>query len=375
MMGENHMQPFTINSGGESVTDRHSGDAGLRERSRELERNIATIKRALEGNRSDGFEMLDALLTSVDDHVTLVDKDFNILWANRSVKQRFGRNLIGGKCYNACHSRQDLCGTKPCIIRKTFQDGQSHAHDSQVSGPDGTKIYFNSVSNVVLSDKDGTPTAVVKVSKDVTDYQHALEELHHSMELLRKNLSGTIQAIAMTVETRDAYTAGHQKRTTNLARAIAQELGLPKDRVDAIRMAGVIHDLGKISVPAEILSKPGSITDIEFSLIKNHPRTGYDILKGIEFQWPIADIVLQHHERLDGSGYPQGLQGNDILLEARIIGVADVIEAMASHRPYRPALGMEEAFNEITDHRGSRYDVDVVDASLHLLHDKGFLIQ
>jgi HD-GYP domain-containing protein (c-di-GMP phosphodiesterase class II) len=137
-------------------------------------------------------------------------------------------------------------------------------------------------------------------------------------------------------------------------------------------MAGVIHDLGKISIPAEILSKPGEINDSEFALIKQHPQTGYEILKGIDFNWPVADIVLQHHERLDGSGYPNNLKEDEILLEARIIGVADVIEAMSSHRPYRPALGIDEAFEEITKNRGKFYDPDVVDASIDLFTKRGY---
>jgi len=195
------------------------------------------------------------------------------------------------------------------------------------------------------------------------------------MKQMRKNLNGTIKAIARTVETRDAYTAGHQRRTTEIARAIAFEMGLSKQLIDGIRMAGVIHDLGKISVPAEILSKPGQISKSEMSLIKQHPHAGYEILKGIDFKWPVADIVLQHHERLNGSGYPYNLQGDQILLEARVIGVADVIEAMASHRPYRPALGLDDAFEEITMNRGIMYDPDVVDASIDLFTKKGYQLQ
>jgi HD-GYP domain-containing protein (c-di-GMP phosphodiesterase class II) len=147
---------------------------------------------------------------------------------------------------------------------------------------------------------------------------------------------------------------------------------LSKQEIDGIRMAGVIHDLGKISVPAEILSKPGKIGETEFSLIQHHPQTGYDILKGIEFNWPVAEIVRQHHERIDGSGYPFGLRGNQIRIEAKIIGVADVIEAMSSHRPYRPSLGINKAFHEIIEHSGTLYDADVVDATVNLFSRKKF---
>jgi len=197
-------------------------------------------------------------------------------------------------------------------------------------------------------------------------------ELRDSMQRLRKALEGSIHAMALTVETRDPYTAGHQQRVADLAFAIGKELRLSDDRVQGISMAGVIHDLGKISIPAEILSKPGKITKIEFDLIKTHPRVGYDILKSIEFPWPIAQIVLQHHERIDGSGYPSGLRGEEILLEARILGVADVVEAMASHRPYRPALGIDKALEEISEKKGTLYDPDVVDVTLRLFNEKGF---
>jgi len=183
---------------------------------------------------------------------------------------------------------------------------------------------------------------------------------------LEKVMKGTIRAMAITVETRDPYTAGHQQRVAELSRAIAIEMGLPEEQIEGIFMAGSIHDLGKISVPAEILSKPGPITETEFSLIKTHPQSGHDILKSIAFSWPIAQIALQHHERMDGSGYPQGLSGEDILIEARILAVADVVESMASHRPYRPALGIEPALEEISRNKGIHFDSNVVDACLKL---------
>ena len=167
----------------------------------------------------------------------------------------------------------------------------------------------------------------------------ALEKNQQQLVQLQDSLEETVRAIATIVEMRDPYTSGHQVRVADLAEAIAKQMGLPDEQVHVIHLAGVVHDLGKIQIPAEILSKPGKITDIEYSLIKIHPQAGYDILKGINFPWPIAQMVLQHHERLDGSGYPQGLKGDDILLEARILAVADVVEAMSSHRPYRPRLG------------------------------------
>ncbi len=189
---------------------------------------------------------------------------------------------------------------------------------------------------------------------------------------LHRALDATVQAIALTVEARDPYTAGHQRRTADLARAIATEMGLPKERIEGIRIAGAIHDIGKISVPAEILSKPRKLSEIEFALIRTHPRAGYEILKDIEFPWPVAEMVLQHHERLDGSGYPQGLKSEGILLEASIIAVADAVEAIASHRPYRPADTIETALGEIAGNSGILYNPDVVDACLKLFREKGY---
>jgi HD-GYP domain-containing protein (c-di-GMP phosphodiesterase class II)/DNA-binding LacI/PurR family transcriptional regulator len=197
-------------------------------------------------------------------------------------------------------------------------------------------------------------------------------DLSRNLTKLRKVMGGFIEAIAQTVETRDPYTAGHQRRVADLACAIAGEMKLPREIIEGIRTAGIVHDLGKISVPAEILNKPGRLKDIEFNLIKSHPMVAYDILKTIDFPWPIALIVLQHHERLDGSGYPGGLCSKDILLEAKVLCVADVVEAMASHRPYRPSLGIEIALEEIIKNRGLLYDTEVVDSCLTLFRTKGY---
>lgn len=214
--------------------------------------------------------------------------------------------------------------------------------------------------------------AVIGALLDITERKQAHEKLESTLESLRKALGATIRVAALTVETKDPYTAGHQKRVANLARAIATEMGLSKDKIEAIRMAGVIHDIGKISVPSEILTRPGKINEIEMALIMNHSQVGYDILKTVDFPWPIAQMVLQHHERMDGSGYPQGIAGEDICLEARILAVADVVEAMASHRPYRPALGIEKALEEISNNKGILYDPAVVDACIKLFSEKEF---
>jgi len=200
----------------------------------------------------------------------------------------------------------------------------------------------------------------------------ALQQSRQHLDQLRDSLEDTVRAIANIIEIRDPYTAGHQSRVADLAVAIAKQMGLPDEQVHGIHLAGVVHDLGKIQVPAEILSKPGKISDIEHSFIKTHAQAGYDILKDIDFPWPIAQMVLQHHERLDGSGYPQGLKGKAILLEARILSVADVVEAMSSHRPYRVGLGIEAALEEITRQRGTHFDPQVVDACLALFREHGY---
>ena len=226
--------------------------------------------------------------------------------------------------------------------------------------------------NTVLTDDAGNVIGILSSGEDITERVRAEEELQHTLAKLREALGGIIQTVASIVEVKDPYTAGHQRRVADLAQAIATEMGLPQEQIEGIRMAGLIHDLGKIAVPTEILSKPGRLNDLELSLVKTHPQVGYDILKRIDFPWPVAKIVLQHHERMDGSGYPQGLSGDEIMLEARILAVADVVEAMSSHRPYRPAHSIDEALEEISRNRGILYDPEVVDACVRLFTEKGF---
>jgi putative nucleotidyltransferase with HDIG domain len=199
-----------------------------------------------------------------------------------------------------------------------------------------------------------------------------ITENKKSEERLKKTMDATIDTMSKIIEAKDPYTSDHQHRVCQLAVSLAQELGLSEDKIEGIRIASLIHDIGKIGLPTEILSKPTTLTDIEYSLLKNHSQIGYDILKSIDFSYPIAQIVLQHHERLNGSGYPNNLKGDKILLEARILGVADVVEAMSSHRPYRPALGIDKALEEISQNKGILYDPEVVDACLRLFEEKGF---
>lgn len=198
------------------------------------------------------------------------------------------------------------------------------------------------------------------------------EDNQRQMVAQQQSLKDFVRVIASTVEMRDPYTAGHQQRVSHLAMAIARDMGLSEHTVSGLELAALVHDVGQINVPAEIMCRPGKLNEYEYLLLKQHPQTGYDTLKDIRFPWPIATIVLQHHERMDGSGYPQGLKGDQILPESRIMSVADVAEAMLSHRPYRPARTMDEVIAELESGRGTRYDNTVVDACLNLLRDKGF---
>ena len=188
-------------------------------------------------------------------------------------------------------------------------------------------------------------------------------------ERLHRVMGSVIDVLVSTVESRDPYTSGHQKRVSDLSRAVAAEMGMSPSRVEEIRIAGEVHDLGKVSIPADILSMPRKLKKQEFALIMTHSQNGYEILKDVNFDWPIAEIVYQHHERMDGSAYPRGLKGDEICMDARIICVADVVEAMSSHRPYRPALGIEPALSEISQGRGTRYDSHVVDACIRVFRE------
>jgi putative nucleotidyltransferase with HDIG domain len=225
-----------------------------------------------------------------------------------------------------------------------------------------------------LIDNDGEKL-VLRIGRDITERKRAEEQLQQTLDSLRKAFGATVRVMVSAIEMRDPYTAGHQLRVANLACAIATEIGLPQEKIDGIRMAGSIHDIGKLSVPAEILSKPTKLTNIEFSLIKEHAQKGYEMLNDVESPWLLAQIVYQHHERMDGSGYPRNLKGEEICMEARILAVADVVEAMASHRPYRPALGIDAALNEIEKNRGTLYDDAVVDTCLRLFREKGFQLE
>ena len=231
--------------------------------------------------------------------------------------------------------------------------------------------------NEKLEDKIGEQTAeLVKTNqgliKEIKIREKVEKELLSANVKLNKLLNDTVTGLVSAIEYRDPYTAGHQRRVTQLAVAIAGEMKLSEDELDCVRIAAMIHDIGKINIPVEILSKPGNINQYELELMQNHPQAGYDILKEIDFPWPVAKAVHQHHERLDGSGYPNGLKGDNILLEARVIYVADVVEAMSSHRPYRPAMGIKKALEELEKNKGKLYDENIVKACIKLFKKDNF---
>lgn len=231
---------------------------------------------------------------------------------------------------------------------------------------DGSVMVCIASASVLKNDK-GKFNGIQGIIRDISDIQDGIDRLNGAM-------GGIVRAMSLTVEARDPYTAGHQRKVADISIAIAGLMKLSPEQTKGLEMAALIHDLGKINVPYEILNKPGRLTPIEFEIIKSHPKIGYDIMKTIDFPWPLAKAVYQHHERIDGSGYPEGVRGDDIILEARILAVSDVVEAMASHRPYRPAIGLSVALEEIEGRRGTLYDAGVVDACLVLFREKNFII-
>jgi len=246
-----------------------------------------------------------------------------------------------------------------------------HPVEIELRRKDGSSVWVDTTATVIR-DPNGHPVQFLGVLRDVTERKQAEEQVQQTIKKLERTLEGTIQAIRTIVDTRDRYTAGHQQRVTELSCAIGEAMGLPSKQIESIHIAGLLHDIGKIVLPTEILTKPGRLNEIEFAMIKAHSRVGHDILKSVEFPWPIAKMVLQHHERVNGTGYPDGVRGEGILLEARILAVADVVEAMSSHRPYRPALGIDKALDEIIQNSGVLYDPRVVDACLSVFREGGF---
>lgn len=241
----------------------------------------------------------------------------------------------------------------------------------RVARPDGSIRWVQGNGDLIL-DVHGSPLRLIGTNLDITEKKEAEIQRLAMLNQIRSNLLQFVHAMSDAIEKRDPYTAGHQRRVAELSHAIAMEMGWSLEQCEAISIIGLLHDLGKISLPAEILSKPGRLSEIEFMLVRTHPQQGYEILSKIDFPWPVALAVCQHHERMDGTGYPNGLKGEQIVIEARVLAVADVIEAMASHRPYRPGLGIEAALEEIEAGKGIQYDTEVVEASIRLFRDKDF---
>jgi PAS domain S-box-containing protein len=254
--------------------------------------------------------------------------------------------------------------------KRIFSDSAGRNAELQMRHAGGHPIWV-SVSIDTVHDENGNLIESRSMVNDISARKQAEDERGKFAEQLQLSLLQTIRAIALTIEKRDPYTAGHQERVAELAVRIGQEMGLDDDNLEGIKLGALIHDIGKISIPAEILSRPGALEPEMFGIIKTHPRSGYEIIRGIDFPWPLADVVLQHHERMDGSGYPNGLKGEEILLDARILAVADIVEAMASHRPYRAGLGFEKALEEVERGKGELYDPQVVDACVKVFRDDG----
>lgn len=261
--------------------------------------------------------------------------------------------------------------TNTAIIMVTAVGDPEIAETALESGIYGYIIKPFNVNEVIINIRNSLRRRELEIA-DRTYRENLEHEVEERTAELRKILRGVIYALTMTIEYRDPYTAGHQQRVSDLACEIAKEMGFSKDDIIGIGIAGALHDIGKIAVPAEILSKPARLSKPEFEIIKNHSQVGYDILKSIKFPWPVAQIVLQHHERMDGSGYPNGLLGQEILIEARILGLADIVEAMASHRPYRPTLGIDKALEEISINKGNLYDIEASNACLKIFKEKKF---
>lgn len=281
------------------------------------------------------------------------------------------------------YTRQELMGmnnrryTYKKDIKKVFQ-AYHHVYKTgvplrefvwRIINKDGTERYIEG-SISLLKDSSGRPAGFRGLSHDITERKQTEEKLQETLSNLKKAVNTTIQVLVSALESRDPYTAGHQSRCADLACSIAMEMGLDQNKIEGIRLAGSIHDIGKLSIPSEILTKPAKLTSLEFSLVQEHPLSGFETLKDIESPWPLAEIVYQHHERVNGTGYPNNLKGDDILIESRILAVADVVEAIASHRPYRPSLGIKAALEEIEKNKGVLYDVAVADACLKLFRNK-----
>jgi PAS domain S-box-containing protein len=333
--------------------------------------DITERKRAEEALRASEEKYRD-LVENINDILYAIDVHGIITYISPAIETISGyavSEIIGRSFFDFVHEK-DI----PYMRDKFGQDifGRAEPHEYHMVTKSGDVRWVRTSSRPFF--KGDSVVGLRGILTDITERKQAEGEAKRGYEQLQETLHSTVKALASTVEMKDQYTAGHQPRVTQLACAIAGEMGLSEDQIEGIRMAASIHDIGKIMVPAEILNKPGPLSEIQYEMIKMHPRAGYDILKGLKLPWPVAQIILQHHERLDGSGYPQGLSGEEIMVEARILTVANVVEAMNAHRPYRPAYDIKEALAEISKNRVTWYDPAVVDACLRLFTEKGFTL-
>jgi len=323
----------------------------------------------------ESLELLDAVFNAAVSAIIAMDAEGKVLVWNKSAVTMFGYEASEAMGTNL----HDLI--MPEQYRERMQQGLQHFLSTGEGAVLGKVVELtgrrkdNSTFPIALSvsgfQRNGEWYAAATV-RDISQRKAMEGQKRMDDKALKEALLGTIESIATALAQRDAYTSGHQKRVALLAVAIGVELGLSEHDLEGLRLGALIHDIGKISVPAEMLSKPGKLTDIEYRLIQEHARSGYEVVKDVAFPWPIAEMILQHHERLDGSGYPQALAGDAIIMEARILAVADVVEAMSSHRPYRPSLGMEAALAFIGSGRGTLFDARVVDRCINLIREKSF---
>ena len=338
-----------------------------------------TERRMVEFQREAAFNKLretqdryNALFERSLDMVYIIDFEGRLIDANDGALNRFGYTRAEMLSMNiASLMDEDQFNYALSLIEEIMKTGvQKDPREIRLRHKNGTVIYVETQGSTLIS--DGKPVAIQAIARDITERKLAEQKLQQTLNSLKEAVGTTIQVLVSALESRDPYTAGHQSRSAHLACAIAAEMGLPPDKIDGLRMAGAIHDIGKLSIPAEILSKPTKLTNLEFSLIKEHSQSGYDMLKNVESPWPLAQIVYQHHERMNGTGYPRNLKGDEIIIEARIMAVADVVEAMASHRPYRPGLGIEVALEEIKKNKGVLYDNAVAETCIRLFKEKGY---
>jgi PAS domain S-box-containing protein len=320
-------------------------------------------------------EFLRPLMENALDVITVLDVEGFIRYQSPSVERALGyerAELIGKSFFEFIHP-DDVPNVAEAFNGSLRVPGCIVSLEFRFQHKDSSWCTLEVMAKNLLDNP--TVEGIVLNSRDITERKRVEEELRQGFEKLQRSLDGIIAALATITEKRDPYTIGHQKRVTRLACAIAEEMGLPTEQIEGIRVAGTIHDIGKIGAPFEVLNKPGQLNVSEFGLVQAHPQIGCDLLKTTGFPWPVAQILLQHHERMDGSGYPKGLAGRNILLEARILGVADVVEAISHRRSYRPALGVDQALEEILRNKGILYDPEVVDACLKLFTEKGFTFE